>query len=213
MWLGAPRVISNCFADFDDFDELGGIRIEIDHVGRLPLAALRARIHGHADIGLSEGRGIVGAIARPWATSLPLACSRLISAILLRGRASGQENRPRPAWRAISSGPSGDYSPVIIMVRMPIARAGGSKRSRIPPLTISVRGRWTPRTRPFWRDKATGVPPPLENCPSRSAEFPWGPGLPAVGYIFRNGVGGPPLRNLAGHQVHAQTCGSARRTE
>ncbi len=49
-------------ADLDDLDELGGIGIEVDHVAGLA-RGLRAGVHGDADIGLSQGRRIVGAVA------------------------------------------------------------------------------------------------------------------------------------------------------
>ncbi len=49
-------------ADFHDLDELGGIGIEIDHVAGF-LGGLRAGVHGYADIGLSEGGSVVGAVA------------------------------------------------------------------------------------------------------------------------------------------------------
>ena len=49
-------------ADLDDLDELGRIGVEVDHVAGLA-RGLRAGIHGDADIGLSQGGGVVGAIA------------------------------------------------------------------------------------------------------------------------------------------------------
>ena len=48
--------------DLHDLDELGGVAIEVHHVARF-LGGLRARVHGHADIGLGQGGGIVGAVA------------------------------------------------------------------------------------------------------------------------------------------------------
>ena len=49
-------------ADRHDVDQLGGIAIEIHHVGRL-FGGLGAGVHRHAHIGLGQGRGVVGAIA------------------------------------------------------------------------------------------------------------------------------------------------------
>src|SRR5208283_2664778 len=46
----------------DDFDELGGVGIEIDHVAGLA-GGLGAGVHGHADVGLGQGGGVVGAVA------------------------------------------------------------------------------------------------------------------------------------------------------
>ena len=63
------------------------------------------------------------------ATRLPPACSRRISAILSSGVASARKSST-PASSAIACAVSG-LSPVIITVRMPIARSS-SKRSRMP---------------------------------------------------------------------------------
>ena len=77
------------------------------------------------------------------ATSLPCCCSRLMSSILVSGVASARKSST-PASSAITAAVSG-LSPVIITVRMPMARIW-SKRSRMPPLTMSLR--WmTPRAR------------------------------------------------------------------
>ena len=48
--------------NLDHLDQLGRIRVKIDHVARLT-RRLRAGIHGNADVGLSERWGIVGAVA------------------------------------------------------------------------------------------------------------------------------------------------------
>ena len=88
------------------------------------------------------------------ATSLPSACSRLMSAILSSGVAWARKSST-PASEAIAAAVSG-LSPVIITVLMPMARRCAN-RSRMPPLTMSFR--WmTPST---WRPSATtsGVPP------------------------------------------------------
>ena len=50
-------------ADGDDLQQLRGVAVEIDHVAGL-LGRLRAGIHGYGDIGLSQGWGVVGAVAR-----------------------------------------------------------------------------------------------------------------------------------------------------
>ena len=49
-------------ADLDDFDQLGRIGIEIDHVAGFA-RSLRAGLHRDPDIGLREGRGVIGAVA------------------------------------------------------------------------------------------------------------------------------------------------------
>ena len=91
------------------------------------------------------------------ATSFPLACSRLMSAILSSGLASARKSST-PAWRAIAAAVN-ELSPVIIMVRIPMARRW-SKRSFIPPLTMSVSA-IAPNTRPFSATRS-GVPPAFE---------------------------------------------------
>ena len=70
------------------------------------------------------------------ATSLPLPCSRLIRSILSFGLASARKSST-PASRAITAAVSG-LSPVIMMVRMPMARRRAS-RSLSPPFTMSLR--------------------------------------------------------------------------
>ena len=95
------------------------------------------------------------------ATRLPPACSRLISAILSSGVASARKSST-PASAAMAAAVSG-LSPVIITVRMPIARSS-SKRSRMPGLTVSlswmtprIRGAGRPRDRrrrAAWRRRA-----------------------------------------------------------
>ena len=69
------------------------------------------------------------------ATSLPLACSSRISLSLASGVAWARKSST-PASAAIAAAVSG-LSPVIITVRMPIRRSS-AKRSRMPPLTMSL---------------------------------------------------------------------------
>ncbi len=88
------------------------------------------------------------------ATSLPLACSSWMRRILASGVASARKSST-PASRAMAAAVRG-LSPVIITVRMPIARKR-SNRSSIPPFTTSFR--WmTPSTRAP-SETASGVPP------------------------------------------------------
>ena len=70
------------------------------------------------------------------ATSFPLACSSLMKRIFASGVASARKSST-PASRAIAAAVRG-LSPVIITVRMPMARKR-SKRSLMPPLTTSLR--------------------------------------------------------------------------
>ncbi len=77
------------------------------------------------------------------ATSFPLACSSWMSRSLASGVASARKSST-PASRAMAAAVRG-LSPVIITVRMPIARKR-SKRSLMPAFTTSLR--WTmPRMR------------------------------------------------------------------
>ena len=88
------------------------------------------------------------------ATSLPCACSSRISFSLSSGVAWARKSST-PASAAIAAAVSG-LSPVIITVRMPIRRSS-AKRSRMPPLTMSLR--WmTPSSLPSLAT-ASGVPP------------------------------------------------------
>ena len=70
------------------------------------------------------------------ATSFPFACSSLMRRIFASGVASARKSST-PASRAMAAAVRG-LSPVIITVRMPIARKR-SKRSLIPPFTTSFR--------------------------------------------------------------------------
>ena len=49
-------------ADLHDLDQLGGVAVQVDHVGGLP-GGLGAGVHSHGHIRLGQGRGVVGAVA------------------------------------------------------------------------------------------------------------------------------------------------------
>ena len=70
------------------------------------------------------------------ATSRPLACSSRISSIFRSGVASARKSST-PASREITAAVTG-LSPVIMIERMPMRRSS-TKRSSIPPLTMSFR--------------------------------------------------------------------------
>ncbi len=57
----APRH-QELLADLDHLDQLGRVRVEIDHVPGF-FRRLRAGVHGHADIRLRQRWGVVGAIS------------------------------------------------------------------------------------------------------------------------------------------------------
>ena len=92
------------------------------------------------------------------ATSLPLACSSRISLSLASGVASARKSST-PTSAAMAAAVRG-LSPVIITVRMPIRRSS-PKRSRMPPLTMSLRCTTPSRRRS--RATASGVPPDLRD--------------------------------------------------
>ena len=146
-------------ADLDDVDQLRRVGVEVDHVAGL-LGRGRPGVHRDADVGLGERRRVVGAVAahrdHPAALAAPggsaPSCPR---AWPRRGR------RRRPASAAIALAVIA-LSPVIITVRMPIARIS-SNRSRMPSLTTSLR--WmTPSTRAGWSRPARRPPAGCRRC-------------------------------------------------
>ena len=88
------------------------------------------------------------------ATSLPFSCSALMRRILVSGVASARKSSTPASW-AMAAAVRG-LSPVIMTVRMPIARKR-SKRSLMPPLTMSLR--WTTPSTRLPSETASGVPP------------------------------------------------------
>ena len=148
--VSEPRVISSCLPISTISMSLVGLRVEVDHVAGL-LGGLRAGVHRHADVGLSQRGRVVGAVAGH-RDEVAAGLLALDQRHLVLGRGLGEE--------VVDAGLVGDrgavsgLSPVIMIVRMPIARSW-SKRSRMPGFTVSLR-RITPRTRQ-WR--ALGVEP------------------------------------------------------
>ncbi len=88
------------------------------------------------------------------ATSLPSACSRLMSVILSSGVAWARKSST-PASLAIEAAVSG-LSPVIMTVLMPMARSAAN-RCRMPPLTMSFR--WITPSARVRSATTSGVPP------------------------------------------------------
>ncbi len=132
--VNAPRVISSC---------LPISTISISLVGSLSrstmLPASRAAIVPVFIATPTSDCAKAGASLVPSphiATSLPLACSSRISASLSSGVAWARKSST-PDSAAIAAAVSG-LSPVIMTVRMPIRR-NSAKRSRMPPLTMSLR--------------------------------------------------------------------------
>ena len=89
------------------------------------------------------------------ATNFPSACSRRMRSILSLGVACARKSST-PASRAMAAAVRG-LSPVIIKVRIPIAR-NWLKRSRMPPLTMSFSS-ITPSAPRVFSATTRGVPP------------------------------------------------------
>ena len=132
--VSAPRVISCCFATST---------ISISFVGfesrstMLP-ASLAAWVPVFMATPTSDWAS-AGASFVPspvMATSRPLACSSLISSIFRSGVASARKSST-PASREMTAAVTG-LSPVIMIERMPMRRSS-TKRSSMPPLTMSFR--------------------------------------------------------------------------
>ncbi len=60
--VSAPRVMSSCLPISTISMSFVGFGVEVDHVAGL-LGGLGAGVHGHADVGLGQRRGVVGAVA------------------------------------------------------------------------------------------------------------------------------------------------------
>ena len=100
------------------------------------------------------------------ATIRPCACSSLISASFASGVASARKSST-PASCAITDAVT-RLSPVIITVRMPMRRSS-SKRSLMPPLTMSLR--WTTPSAKLSRATTSGVPPCSATCCTAVVDF------------------------------------------
>ena len=61
--VSAPRVIEELLPDLDDLDQLGRVRVQVDHVAGLA-RRLGARVHRDPDVGGGEGGSVVRAVAR-----------------------------------------------------------------------------------------------------------------------------------------------------
>jgi len=90
-------------ADLDDLDQLGRIAIEGRPCCRASRAATVAGVHGDADIGLGERRGVVGAVAAH-GDQLALGLPRRGSALSLSsGVRLGQGRSSTPASAAMAA--------------------------------------------------------------------------------------------------------------
>ena len=150
--VSAPRVISSCLPISTISMSLVGFESRSTMLPASFAACVPVFIATPTSACASAGASLVPSPVI--ATSLPSACSRLISAILSSGVACARKSST-PASAAIDAAVSG-LSPVIITVLMPIARSA-SKRSRMPPLTMSLR--WMTPSARVRSATTSGVPP------------------------------------------------------
>ena len=150
--VSAPRVISSCLPISTISISLVGFESRSTMLPASFAACVPVFIATPTSACASAGASLVPSPVI--ATSLPSACSRLISAILSSGVAWARKSST-PASAAIAAAVSG-LSPVIITVLMPIARRC-AKRSRMPPLTMSFR--WMTPSACVPSATTSGVPP------------------------------------------------------
>ena len=168
--VNAPRTDQELFADLDDLDQLGRIWSS----GR-PCFQLRVRpacrlfIATPTSACASAGASLVP--SPQWRrSSPPFACSSRISRSLSSGVACARKSST-PASAAMAAAVIG-LSPVIMTVRMPMRR-NSAKRSRMPPLTMSMSS-MTPSNRLSFAT-ASGVRPISQSRRLSPALRGWSP--------------------------------------
>ncbi len=123
--VSEPRVISSCLPISTISISLVGLE---SRSTMLPasLAAWVPGVHGHADVGLGQGGGVVGAVAGH-GHQVAAGLLGLDAGHLVLGRGLGQEvvDAGLAAMAAAVSG----LSPVIMTVRMPMARISANVRA------------------------------------------------------------------------------------
>ena len=133
------------------------------------------------------------------ATIRPFACSSLISAIFASGVASARKSST-PASCAITAAVT-RLSPVIMTVRIPIFRSS-SKRSLMPPLTMSLR--WTTPSAKLSRATTSGVPPcSATRCTAWSISAGARPPFSAMNAFTASAA---PLRIMRAVHVRRRSC-------
>ena len=152
--VSAPRVIRSCLPISTTSISLVGLESRSTMLPASRAACVPVFMATPTSAWASAGASLVP--SPHIATSLPLACSSRISFSLSSGVAWARKSST-PASAAIAAAVIG-LSPVIITVRMPMRRSS-AKRSRMPPLTISL-SCTTPSRRPSLAT-ASGVPPAL----------------------------------------------------
>ena len=152
--VSAPRVISSCLPISTISMSLVGLESRSTMLPASRAAWVPAFMATPTSACASAGASLVP--SPHMATSLPFACSSRISLSLSSGVACARKSST-PASAAIAAAVIG-LSPVIMTVRMPMRRSS-AKRSRMPPLTMSLS--WTtPSSLPSLAT-ASGVPPDL----------------------------------------------------
>ena len=150
--VSEPRVMRSCLPTSTTSSSLVGLESRSTMLPASLAACVPVFIATPTSACASAGASLVPSPVI--ATSLPLACSALMRRILASGVASARKSST-PASLAMAAAVRG-LSPVIITVRMPMARKR-AKRSVMPPLTTSLR--WMMPSTRAPSDTASGVPP------------------------------------------------------
>ena len=132
--VSAPRVMSCCFATSTISISFVGLESRSTMLPASLAACVPVFIATPTSACASAGASFVPSPVI--ATRRPLPCSSLISCIFASGVASARKSST-PDSCAMTAAVTG-LSPVIMTVRMPIRRSS-SKRSCMPPLTMSLR--------------------------------------------------------------------------
>ena len=129
-----PRVMSSCLPTSTTSSSLVGLESRSTMLPASLAACVPVFIATPTSAWASAGASLVPSPVI--ATSLPFSCSVLMRRIFVSGVASARKSST-PDSCAIAAAVRG-LSPVIMTVRMPIARKR-AKRSLMPPLTMSFR--------------------------------------------------------------------------
>ena len=132
--VSAPRVISSCLPISTISMSLVGLESRSTMLPASRAACVPVFMATPTSAWASAGASLVP--SPHMATSLPFACSSRMSLSLSSGVAWARKSST-PASAAMAAAVIG-LSPVIMTVRMPMRRSS-AKRSRMPPLTMSLR--------------------------------------------------------------------------
>ena len=206
--VSAPRVISSCLPISTISISLVGFESRSTMLPASLAAVVPVFMATPTSACASAGASLVPSPVI--ATSLPSACSRLISAILSSGVASARKSST-PASLAIAAAVSG-LSPVIITVRMPIARKRGEA---LPHAALDDVLEVDRRRAPGARSATTsGVPPAAGDALDDRLQLGGDGAPPLPVHVGDDGVG-RALADLAPVEVdarHARLRGERART-